>query len=206
MEWLTYDFAIGGNHCWQVKGADNRECRQVCEEQEENGCKGCPIALAFDRLAAYEDTGLAPEEVQIQKEAMESMGWFGKMFQRYKGDPRGPIGTLGTALGKSLVVLNVESAKNRQPVKDVDGNTWLPMLLDEFESMADVIEHGQKWIPVEERLPEEKQRVIVRCERVGTSVGWILWGGWMTDIGPHAGEVTHWMPLPKVPKEEKKND
>lgn len=57
-------------------------------------------------------------------------------------------------------------------------------------------------IPVEERLPEEKQRVIVRCERVGTSVGWILWGNWMTDIGPGAGKVTHWMPLPKAPKEE----
>ena len=59
-----------------------------------------------------------------------------------------------------------------------------------------------RWIPVEERLPEEKQRVIVRCERVGTSVGWILWGNWMTDIGPGAGKVTHWMPLPKAPKEE----
>ena len=153
----------------------------------------------IDRLAAYEDTGLAPEEVQIQKEAMESMGWFGKMFQRYKGDPRGPIGTPGTALGKSLALLIVESAKNRQPVKDVDGNTWLPMLLYEFESMADVIEHGQEWIPVEERLPEEKQRVIVRCERVGTSVGWILWGNWMTDIGPGAGKVTHWMPPPAPP-------
>ena len=58
-----------------------------------------------------------------------------------------------------------------------------------------------RWIPVEERLPEEKQRVIVRCERVGTSVGWILWGNWMTDIGPGAGKVTHWMPLPKAPKE-----
>ena len=64
MERLTYDFCLGDIHCWQVKGADNRECRQVCEEQEENGCKGCPIALAFDRLAAYEDTGLTPEEVQ----------------------------------------------------------------------------------------------------------------------------------------------
>lgn len=59
-----------------------------------------------------------------------------------------------------------------------------------------------RWIPVEERLPEEKQRVIVRCERVGTSVGWILWGNWMTDIGPGAGKVTHWMPLPQPPKEE----
>ena len=61
-----------------------------------------------------------------------------------------------------------------------------------------------RWIPVEERLPEEKQRVIVRCERVGTSVGWILWGNWMTDIGPGAGKVIHWMHLPKAPKEGKK--
>ena len=56
-----------------------------------------------------------------------------------------------------------------------------------------------EWVSVEERLPKEKQRVIVRCERVGTSVGWILWGRWMTDIGPHAGDVTHWMPLPAAP-------
>ena len=125
MERLTYDCYFGDIHWWHVKGAGNLGCRQVCEEQEENGCKGCPIALAFDRLAAYEDTGLAPEEVQ-----------------------------------------------------------------------------QMRWIPVEERLPEEKQRVIVRCERVGTSVGWILWGNWMADIGPDAGKVTHWMLLPKPPKEE----
>ena len=56
-----------------------------------------------------------------------------------------------------------------------------------------------EWVSVEERLPEEKQRVIVRCEHVGTSVGWILWGKWMTDIGPDAGKVTHWMPLPAPP-------
>ena len=55
MERLTYDFALGGNHCWQVKGADNLECREVCERQGDNGCKTCPIAKAFDRLAAIED-------------------------------------------------------------------------------------------------------------------------------------------------------
>lgn len=59
-----------------------------------------------------------------------------------------------------------------------------------------------EWVRVEERMPEEKQRVIVRCERVGTSVGWILWGRWMTDIGPHAGDVTHWMPLPAPPDKD----
>ena len=64
MERLTYDFSVGGNHCWQVKGADNLECREVCQIQGDKGCKDCPIAAAFDRLAAYEDTGLTPEEVQ----------------------------------------------------------------------------------------------------------------------------------------------
>ena len=55
MKRLTYDFALGGNHCWQVKGADNLECREVCERQGDAGCKTCPIAKAFDRLAAIED-------------------------------------------------------------------------------------------------------------------------------------------------------
>ena len=106
------------------------------------------------RLAAYENTGLTPEEVQIQKEAMERMGWFGKMFQRYAGDPRGPIGTLGNALEKFPVESCIEPARNRQVLKDVDGNTWLPMLQDEFRAMADFIERVQGWIPVEERLPK----------------------------------------------------
>lgn len=55
MKRLTYDFCIGGNHCWQVKGADNLECREVCERQGDDGCKTCPIAKAFGRLAAIED-------------------------------------------------------------------------------------------------------------------------------------------------------
>lgn len=72
----------------------------------------------------------------------------------------------------------------------------------EYVEYAPTLTPPNEWVSVEERLPEEKQRVIVRCERVGTSVGWILWGRWMTDIGPHAGDVTYWMPLPKSPKED----
>lgn len=64
MERLTYDFCVGDKHCWQVKGADNLECREVCRNQGENGCTDCPIAKAFDRLAAYEDTGLKPEDMK----------------------------------------------------------------------------------------------------------------------------------------------
>ena len=65
---------------------------------------------------------------------------------------------------------------------------------------ASTLTPPNEWVSVEERLPKEKQRVIVRCERVGTSVGWILWGNWMADIGPDAGKVTHWMPLPEPPE------
>ena len=67
MERLTYDFCVGNKHCWQVKGAGNVECREVCRNQGENGCTDCPIAKAFDRLAAYEETGLEPEELAQAK-------------------------------------------------------------------------------------------------------------------------------------------
>ena len=67
------------------------------------------------------------------------------------------------------------------------------------KALQSTLTQPNEWVRVEERLPEEKQRVIVRCECVGTSVGWILWGNWMTDIGPGAGKVTHWMPLPAPP-------
>lgn len=55
MERLTYDFCVMNAHCWWVKGADNLECREVCENQEDQGCKKCPIAKAFDRLAEIEN-------------------------------------------------------------------------------------------------------------------------------------------------------
>lgn len=53
MKRLTYDFCFNGSHSNQVKGADNLVCSEVCER--EGSCKECPIAKAFDRLAAIED-------------------------------------------------------------------------------------------------------------------------------------------------------
>ena len=74
MERLTYDFALGGNHCWQVKGADNLECREVCERQGDDGCKTCPIAKAFDRLAAIEDILWDEYELDRLMELVEADG------------------------------------------------------------------------------------------------------------------------------------
>lgn len=177
-------------------------------------------ANALEQLQAEDDR--MKEEVQIQKEAMERMGWFGKMFQRYKGDPRGPIGTPGGAAGKFLVEFCIATARNRQVLKDVDGNTWLPMLQDEFRAMADFIERVQGWIPVEERLPEEEGIYIVCVDGEVKSDAycvcdgverWLCYNGTVcsVDFDPYSSKllrdgpyprVTHWMPLPKPPKEE----
>ena len=55
MERLTYN----DDGCWQVHGADQNLCKQVCEEY--SNCDSCPIGRAIDRLAEYEDTGLTVE-------------------------------------------------------------------------------------------------------------------------------------------------
>ena len=101
-------------------------------------------------------------------------------------------------INKQTMLDLIIDAKRNEP-EDVRFSDWLAEYLAEHLS---TLTPPNEWVSVEERLPEEKQRVIVRCERVGTSVGWILWGNWMTDIGPDAGKVTHWMPLPKSPKED----
>ena len=40
-------------------------CVEYCELHDD--CNDCQIQEAFDRLAAYEDTGLTPEEVEALK-------------------------------------------------------------------------------------------------------------------------------------------
>ena len=83
-----------------------------------------------------------------------------------------------------------------------------------------------RWIPVEERLPEEQGQYIVFadgkvttdcycvCENIKR---WLSYDGGFNAfyIDPYSSKptreppyprVTHWMPLPAVPKEENKND
>ena len=91
MERLTYDFALGGNHCWQVKGADNLECREVCERQGDDGCKTCPIAKTFDRLAAIEDILGDEYDLERLKFIMDAER-HGGLIVRYPRDDPGPKG------------------------------------------------------------------------------------------------------------------
>ena len=79
------------------------------------------------------------------------------------------------------------------------------VMVKEFTAKLEELEQvkaERSWISVKDRLPDEKQRVLVRCKTVGTTVGWRLWGEWMTDLGAGGSKVTHWMPLPEPPEKE----
>ena len=85
---------------------------------------------------------------------------------------------------------------------------------DRIEAQAKEIEklRGQlpRWIPVTERLPEDRSDVLVVAywhERWGVYMGWCApeRAAWSVHIG--IGDrsdiaVTHWMPLPEPLKEE----
>ena len=44
-------------------------CDEVCHYYQNNNCVGCPLQEAFSRLAAYENSGLSPNEVRELAEA-----------------------------------------------------------------------------------------------------------------------------------------
>ena len=109
MKRLTYDFEIGRNHCWQVAGADNLECREVCERQGDNGCKTCPIARAFDRLAAIED--ILGDEYDL-----------GRLRELVQADQEGRCVVLPAGIGDT--VYHITTCKNFSQV--LDGTMYGP--------------------------------------------------------------------------------
>ena len=61
-----------------------------------------------------------------------------------------------------------------------------------------------KWIPVTERLPDERKWVLCQC-RVNIRMVLRLQNGYWHQDSEHEfmkGFVTHWMPLPEPPMEE----
>jgi hypothetical protein len=60
-----------------------------------------------------------------------------------------------------------------------------------------------EWIPVEERLPESNQWVLIACGYM--TVAMLRNGEWWDSDLPHSSHtVTHWMPLPAMPPQGEK--
>ena len=82
-------------------------------------------------------------------------------------------------------------------------------LVDPTEAVADyLLDSGvtvQKWISVKDGLPESgKEGVLIALRWGGVDIGWCEDGRWRSEFVNEYedGEVTHWMPLPNLPKGE----
>ena len=58
-------------------------------------------------------------------------------------------------------------------------------------------EAAQRWIPVEEELPDESQFVFVLSD-VGDAYVTYYLGGVFTPVHPIRFKITHWLPIPKL--------
>lgn len=71
MERLTIKSEIVSGHyslkcmcsVWDGVVDDEDGCSEYCE-LHDGDCNNCEVQQAFDRLAAYEDTGLTPDEIK----------------------------------------------------------------------------------------------------------------------------------------------
>ena len=97
---------------------------------------------------------------------------------------------------------NDEYCKDCEFCNDIDG-----CVHRQKEIIADrLIANGvtvQEWISVKDRLPEDQEEVLV-CTRSKNGIRNIDKGYMAIDHFIHRGraEVTHWMPLPELPKGE----
>lgn len=92
-----------------------------------------------------------------------------------------------------------EWANNRCPEQGPEFIIWC-MCKEDF--LAGYAAAQQKWISVKERLPE-KQMVLCNCKD-GYELGYYGRYGqeqWHNTLGTDTLQVTHWMPLPELPKE-----
>lgn len=59
-----------------------------------------------------------------------------------------------------------------------------------------------QWIDVQDKLPEEYQSVLGVANGVDVRIVHYVFGGfWMEDTTSEEYNVTYWMPLPEIPKE-----
>lgn len=59
-----------------------------------------------------------------------------------------------------------------------------------------------RWIPVEERLPMPCENPVLVYDNSGVGMAWYSSTmGWMYRTGLGCVDITHWMPLPAVPRE-----
>jgi len=73
-------------------------------------------------------------------------------------------------------------------------------IIEEQEERIAIMEEGG-WIPVTKRLPQDDEDVLVWVNGTHRDMAYRDEGVWYDEEHNHLKNITHWMPLPKPPKE-----
>ena len=70
MERLTQS-ALNSVLCADLLARNGEPCENICRDCGD--CYECPIMAAYERLSAYEDTGMEPEEISAREWAIKQV-------------------------------------------------------------------------------------------------------------------------------------
>jgi hypothetical protein len=93
-----------------------------------------------------------------------------------------------------------------------DGESLRNEARNNLEEYIAELEAAQRWIPVSERLPEDRATILAafKNREILTATYYKRYEGfggvenyWHIE-GWHSGNVTHWMPLPQPPEERER--
>jgi hypothetical protein len=106
--------------------------------------------------------------------------------------------------------LTDEQLKIWRDVAAIDGANSVIELIDnlsEARRELATLKESTRWVPVEERLPEDGVWVYQIAEPGGIGFGYIEKGHWYAHTENHTliGKVTHWQPIQPLPPVEVSN-
>ena len=133
------------------------------------------------------------------------------------------MGITGSAIGQyecGVRIPKYETVERISSALSVPTSSLMPVVSSEIERLTDrcaryaeeiaVAQERTRWVPVEERLPEDRSYVLVVAywyERWGVYMGWCApeRAEWIVHVG--IGDrsdvaVVYWMPLPAPPEVE----
>ena len=139
-----------------------------------------------------------PEEIKKGLECCMVEECFGERENcPYTADPALCVGVMcGDALA---LIQQLEKDKN-DLLEERELNDFLRDRVKQLEA-----KYKPRWIPVEERLPDEGKNVLIFVKCMNNwwhiEVDWRIGGCWFNNAETDWNKITHWMEMPEPPEE-----
>lgn len=111
---------------------------------------------------------------------VQRLGRFADFFRDYSERPKGPIGLMGPSGGGECdeIALLLQNLTAQAPIKDVDGNTWIPV----NKMVVDMVSDALLELERHRKIERSKQAFQKRVEESMRTA--IVERNWPDDRGP----------------------